>query len=326
MKKILSTVLLMATVKLSIAQRITIQEYIETYKDLAVKEMKRTGIPASITLAQGILEAEAGNSDLVKRSNNHFGIKCKTGWSGDSVRHDDDEKQECFRKYATAYESYIDHSDFLKNSTRYASLFTLEATDYAGWARGLKRAGYATNPRYADILINNIEKYSLHQFDNFIADDVANATKMVVEEAVVMKNGMQEEVSISPASENVDPAPKHHNMEVGRKAKINGIKATYAKKGTSLLALASNFNIQLGKLMEYNDLDSDGLLAHDQVIYLEKKNKEGRDKTYTPDRTETLRNISQSLGIQLNNLLSFNNLQPDDAIQSGTVIFLKPRS
>ena len=129
------------------AQRITPQEYINTYKDLAIAEMKRTGIPASITLAQGILESESGNSDLVMRSNNHFGIKCKSYWTGETVRHDDDEKAECFRKYATAYDSYIDHSDFLKTSKRYEALFSLEATDYKGWARGLKAAGYATNPK-----------------------------------------------------------------------------------------------------------------------------------------------------------------------------------
>ena len=128
---------------------VTIQQYIDQYKDLAIAEMKRTGVPASIKLAQGIHETMAGKSELVQKSNNHFGIKCKTGWNGPSVRHTDDARNECFRKYATANESYRDHSNFLKSSGRYASLFELDPTDYEAWAKGLKAAGYATNPVYA---------------------------------------------------------------------------------------------------------------------------------------------------------------------------------
>ena len=140
------------------AQRITAEQYIEQYKDIAISEMKRTGVPASITLAQGILETESGNGDLVKRSNNHFGIKCKNTWTGESVFHDDDANGECFRAYTNAEDSYRDHSDFLRSNKRYAFLFGFEATDYKNWARGLKKAGYATNPRYPDILIKNIEQ------------------------------------------------------------------------------------------------------------------------------------------------------------------------
>jgi LysM repeat protein len=141
-----------------------IKSYIETYKDLAIAEMQRTGVPASITLAQGIHETMAGTSDLVLSSNNHFGIKCKTGWSGPSVRHDDDLRAECFRKYETPEESYKDHSDFLKTGPRYAFLFSLEPTDYVGWAVGLKRAGYATSPVYSQVLIKLIKDYNLQRF------------------------------------------------------------------------------------------------------------------------------------------------------------------
>lgn len=164
MKKITVLAVLFFCGAVVAAQTITIQEYIDTYKDMAIREMQRVGIPASITLAQGILETEAGNSDLVRRSNNHFGIKCKSSWTGESVYHDDDEQGECFRKYNNAEDSYRDHSNFLRGSERYAFLFKLDPSDYKGWARGLKKAGYATNPRYPDILIRNIEQYNLQQY------------------------------------------------------------------------------------------------------------------------------------------------------------------
>jgi len=138
--------------------------YINQYRDLAIEEMQRSGVPASIILAQGILETEAGRSDLVLKSNNHFGIKCKTSWNGEKVYHDDDARQECFRKYATAEDSYVDHSNYLKNTPRYASLFKLDPTDYKGWSYGLKSAGYATNPKYPQILIKYIEQYNLNDY------------------------------------------------------------------------------------------------------------------------------------------------------------------
>ena len=138
--------------------------YITRYKDLAIAEMKRTGVPAAITLAQGIHETEAGTSVLVKKSNNHFGIKCKDEWRGQSVSHDDDARGECFRKYSAAEDSYRDHSDFLRNRPNYASLFTLDPTDYQGWAYGLKKAGYATNPKYAQVLIKLIQDYNLEDY------------------------------------------------------------------------------------------------------------------------------------------------------------------
>src|ERR1017187_7325918 len=144
---------------------LTAEQYIQTYKDLAIAEMKRTGIPASITLAQGLLESNSGNSYLAKVANNHFGIKCKTGWEGRSVKVDDDELQECFRAYDKAEDSYRDHSDFLTTQSRYAELFKLDPTDYKGWANGLKKAGYATNPKYPEKVIENIEKYALYQYD-----------------------------------------------------------------------------------------------------------------------------------------------------------------
>src|SRR5664279_4990777 len=154
------------------AQYTTAAQYVAQYKDVAIKEMKRMGVPAAISLAQGLLETENGNSDLVKKSNNHFGIKCKSSWTAESVSHDDDAPGECFRAYKSAEDSYRDHSNFLRGSSRYAFLFKLDPRDYKGWAFGLRKAGYATNPRYPAILIKNIEDNHLEQYTLEAADEV----------------------------------------------------------------------------------------------------------------------------------------------------------
>ncbi len=139
--------------------------YIERYKDLAISEMKRTGIPASITLAQGMIESDYGRSSLAREGNNHFGIKCHSDWTGPAIRHHDDRRNECFRKYKQPEDSYFDHSDFIKSGSRYSFLFDLPSTDYKSWARGLKKAGYATNPDYANMLIRKIEENNLYYYD-----------------------------------------------------------------------------------------------------------------------------------------------------------------
>ena len=169
MKKIILLFTLLSVVLLSaVAQNSSVKErteaYINNYKDLAIQEMLRTGVPASIKLAQGILESQFGESILAKNANNHFGIKCKTEWTGDKIYQDDDARGECFRVYKSAEESYRDHSDFLKTRPHYSFLFKLEPTDITGWAYGLKRAGYATNKTYPERLLRVIEDYQLHQY------------------------------------------------------------------------------------------------------------------------------------------------------------------
>jgi LysM repeat protein len=295
-----------------VAQRISPEQYIAIYKDIAIKEMLRSGIPASITLAQGILESESGNSDLVGRSNNHFGIKCKSTWTGESVKHTDDAVDECFRKYNNPEESYIDHSNFLRGNQRYAFLFNLKADDYRGWAFGLKKAGYATNPRYPNILITNIERYNLQQYDNGKQEQSKDFLSM--ETAITMK----------PAAE----VQKEETKEVsvvndGKKTMFNGIKAVFASKGTSLLALATQFDVSLSKLLAYNDRKNDGLLSESQIIYLAKKNKEGKLDIYQLTNREALYDISQSLGIQLTYLAQYNGLTEDVVLNAGTKIKLK---
>lgn len=208
----------------------SIMEYIDSYKDLAIAEMKRTGVPASVKLAQGIHETAAGTSPLVIKSNNHFGIKCKTGWSGPSVKHDDDARNECFRKYESATDSYQDHSNFLKGSSRYAPLFKLDPADYEGWAWGLKKAGYATNPKYAQTIIKLIEDYGLQEYtliamgkksmyleeteepapETPTIEAVVNSEKIVRTESVAQKTeGVNKETGV----EKPNPAEKPATVE-----------------------------------------------------------------------------------------------------------------
>ena len=299
------------------AQQLTPQQYIEHYKDVAIREMKRMGVPASITLAQGLLETESGNSSLVKKSNNHFGIKCKSNWTGPGVTHDDDAIGECFRSYKDAEESFRDHSNFLRGSERYSGLFILNPADYKGWARGLKKAGYATNPKYPDILIKNIELYNLQQYSLAAVDEMpqfetnknANEKEDVVDK-VVSETATRNELSISAEF-------------TGNVTAINGSKCILAAKGTSLLAIATQNNIPLSKLLSFNDLTTDGLLARHQLIYLQRKQEIGAQEFYSTQQGETLYDVAQKQGIQLQNLLAYNGLLLQDELQSGTQLNLQ---
>lgn len=302
------------------AQTLTVQQYIDKYKDIAIAEMKRSGIPASITLAQGILETESGNSDLVKKSNNHFGIKCKSTWTGESVTHTDDAPNECFRKYSSAWDSYKDHSDYLKNTPRYASLFQLGSTDYKGWAYGLKRAGYATNPRYPEILIRNIEQYNLQQYNSA---SVSDATAF--DAGRFTDNKKQEKIiAIAPASDVKIKKPESISSAKKIRTFLNSLKAVFAVKQTSLLAIATNNDIALAKLLEYNDLKTDGLLKANQWVYLEKKPKQGNRDFYIALQNESLYAISQNNGVQLQYLMQYNQMQEDAMVKIGKKIKLRP--
>jgi LysM repeat protein len=319
MYKIIFAVLFsMASATLA-AQRITAEEYIAQFKDIAINEMKRSGVPASITLAQGILESENGNSELVKKSNNHFGIKCKNTWTGETVTHDDDANEECFRAYTNADESYKDHSDFLKANKRYSTLFNLDPVDYAGWAKGLKKAGYATNPRYPDLLIKYIEQYDLQQYtlvalnrlpETDIAKTEENKTDAPVE-AIAEKTIPENDIAVAAN----DP---------DKISSINKTKCVFVKKGTSLLVIANKHKISLSKLMEFNDMAEEGLLGKDQLIYLEKKSKAGEKEYYIVQPGETLYDVSQNNGMQLKYLLEYNNLKADSKLNPKTKLFLQP--
>ena len=298
------------------AQTMSVYDYIASYKDAAIEEMHRSGVPASITLAQGLLETENGNSELVKKSNNHFGIKCKSNWTGQSVSHTDDAPNECFRKYNSARESFEDHSNFLKNSGRYALLFSLPVTDYRGWANGLKNAGYATNPRYPQILIKNIEQYNLQQYDGVPA-------AFQTFESVTFKN---EDVKSQPLALQANAGFNINSSSKQTSAKFNGLKAVFADAGMSLLAIATTYDVSLGRLLEYNDLTNDGILREGQFIYLERKLKEGNRDLYTALAKESLRDAAQSNGVQLSHLARFNNKTLDATLAKGETIKLTEAS
>ncbi len=310
MNKIITVIVSLFIFAQGFSQNVTVLQYIQKFKDIAIAEMKRSGIPASITLAQGILESESGNSPLTLKSNNHFGIKCKSSWQGETVSHDDDASGECFRKYNNPEESYKDHSDFLKAGKHYASLFNLKPDDYKGWAYGLKKAGYATNPRYPEILIRFIEKYDLQQYTRVgltekNADDIADN-----------QNQINYPVIQTKVINNVSATPHV-------KTKNLGLDAVQVFKGTSLLAIATAFDIPLFKLMEYNDIQNEGILQKDQWIYLERKNK-AFSAIHHANGNESMYDISQMYGIQLTLLMEYNQVAANLTPAKGTEVNLNP--
>lgn len=320
MNRFFVTILFLSATFCVSAQRISVEDYIEQYKNIAISEMKRSGVPASITLAQGILESESGNSELVKKSNNHFGIKCKSTWEGDSVSHDDDANGECFRAYTNAEDSYKDHSDFLRKNQRYGSLFSLDPADYAGWANGLKKAGYATNPRYPDLLIKYVEQYNLQQYSLAVLNELPKMDIAKINDGD--DKNLPEEIkneSEKDLNENLATAADPDKIVT-----VNKTKCVFVKKGTSLLAIASKHDISLNKLMEFNELTSEGILGKDQYVFLHKKQKTGDQEYYITESGETLYDIAQKNGIQLKTLIEYNDLNNGEVIHTNTKLYLQP--
>lgn len=300
-------------------ENISVLEYIKTYRQMAVDEMIRTGVPASIKLAQGIHETEAGQSDLVNRSNNHFGIKCKTGWQGDKVYHDDDERGECFRSYATPQESYSDHSNFLRKNQRYAFLFELDPTDYKSWAYGLKKAGYATNIKYSQILIKLIEEYDLQQYSLIALGKQAPPMDMVVSGSTTGSTAGP----AAPIMEVVEAVQEPVRDYPSGEFLINNTKVILAPAGTVLLSIAQKYDIPLSRLYEFNELGTEEVLLHSQLVFLQRKRKKGNTEYHTVTPGETLYDISQTEGIRLENLLEFNFLKPGDRPKPGSILYLQ---
>lgn len=295
-----------------------VQEYINTYRQLAIDEMQRSGVPASITLAQGIHETEAGRSELVLKSNNHFGIKCKSSWTGDKVFHDDDASGECFRSYASPVDSYRDHSDFLKGSDRYAFLFRLSPTDYKGWAYGLKKAGYATNIKYSQILIKLIETYNLQQYTLIAMGKLPALPEMA--------SNQPEGQSVPSGSQPVAiVAPVNYPDGVFQ---INDTKVVFVRGGTSLLAVADANGLTLSRLLEFNDMtQGEGdILAEDQLIYLQRKRKTGLNSVHQVQPEETLYDIAQAEGIRYESILELNHLEAGMEPAVGQKIYLKEKA
>ena len=296
--------------------------YINQYKQLAIDEMIRTGVPAAITLAQGILESNAGQCTLTQQSNNHFGIKCKTDWAGDFVYHDDDIKHECFRSYTCAEDSYRDHSDFLKNRPNYAPLFKLEVTDYEGWAYGLKAAGYATNPVYASSLITTIEKYNLEAITMLALQESKQITIAAAPVKIQDEYAFENTSAIVPEAKAGSNTGQQMNLYPEGVFSINKTKVVYAKAGTSLLALANKYNIAYGRLLAFNDLDNGDILREGTLIYLELKPKRGSKDYHITLPNENLYDIAQEEGVQLQSLLAYNNFQKSNEPKAGDKILL----
>jgi hypothetical protein len=295
-----------------------INTYINTYKQLAISEMQRSGVPASIILAQGIHETQAGTSDLVIASKNHFGIKCKDNWTGQVVFHDDDARGECFRSYIAAEDSYRDHSDFLTQSPRYAFLFKLNPEDYESWAYGLKKAGYATNVRYSQILIKlirdyDLEKYSLIAIGKLPAEKPADGT--------VAKDIKRESLEGFNDSSLVKPAPIASYPD--GTFSINATRVVYAKAGISLLSLSNQYEIPLARLLEFNDMSQEDVLNNDQLIFLQRKRKVGHTSIHFVQPGESMYTICQAEGIRYENILEFNRLKPGEEPASGEKLNLQ---
>ncbi|MBI1341469.1 MAG: LysM peptidoglycan-binding domain-containing protein [Terrimonas sp.] len=313
-------------------------EYIARYKDMAIREMIRTGVPAAIKLAQGIHETDAGQSELVQQSNNHFGIKCKNNWTGETVTHTDDAPNECFRKYSSPEDSYRDHSDFLKNSSRYAFLFKLDPTDYSAWAYGLKKAGYATNPKYPQIIINLIRDYNLEDYTL-----IALGRKTEEPEILVRNAGNEKENSglhflniKAPGEEgdanNVSPAV---DMVVSEKPvisypegefKINDTRVIFAKAGTPYLSIAQTYDVPLARIFDFNEVSQMELVPRDQLVFLQRKRKTGNNTTHIVQEGESLYDIAQQEAIRLSSLAEYNNISIDWVPNPGEILYLKEKA
>ena len=293
--------------------------YINTYKDLAISEEQRSGVPASIILAQGIHETQAGTSDLVIASNNHFGIKCKDNWNGKVAYHDDDARGECFRSYACAADSYKDHSDFLRNSSRYSFLFTIDPQNYQSWAYGLKKAGYATNVKYPQILIKLIEDYELQQYCLIALGKLPVQHNPV---ATIEKNNTSHEPQ-NGFTDSVKQKPTLAAIYPDGTFSINQTKVIYAKTGVSLLALSSQYDVPLARLLDFNDMQQQEILTNDQLIFLQRKRKVGPTPFHIVQADETMYVICQTEGIRYENILELNKLKPGEEPAPGEKLYLQ---
>ncbi len=320
MRKLYLFLLLLLPVALT-AQRITPEEYIQIYKDIAIHEMKMHKIPASITLAQGLLESGAGNSALARNAKNHFGIKCHKGWEGDTYYMDDDEKNECFRKYDNVEDSFRDHSEFLCGRTRYAALFELEITDYEGWAKGLKAAGYATNPKYAQLLIDRINLYDLTQYDQIALGLLAESEV----EPIDPKADEYFELAYSPVDKSVFPLADM--TPDGRFIyENNKVRFVFAKEGETPESMAQAFGIKFKKFCEYNCLKHpEEVVFHSgDVVYLDKlRNRNWKAKPYTVQEGETLRDVALRFAVKPRSIQHMNGVKEGERLFKGQVLRLR---
>lgn len=290
--------LLIISVGLSAQEKLTREQYIEIYADISMEEMARTGIPASITLAQGCLESDNGNSRLALDAMNHFGIKCHD-WTGRKIYHDDDEKDECFRKYKSVEESFKDHSEFLLNKSRYDELFDLKGDDYKAWARGLKKAGYATSNKYADLLIQIIEENELYEYDRIVlAGEVKQKRRKI----------------------------DHPPLEAGREILLNNrVEYIIAEAGDTPESLREEMDLYPGEIFRYNDIEKDYTIEAGMFLYLQPKRcrAEKGSEEHRLAKDETLWDVSQIYGVRLNRLYRMNRIISGSEPEAGMVLQLR---
>ncbi len=298
----------------------TQEEYILKYKDLVLQSQEKYGIPASIKMAQGLLESANGNSRLATQANNHFGIKCKSDWTGKTISHDDDAKGECFRKYDTAEASFKDHSEFLDSSPRYQSLFDLKPNDYKGWAQGLSKAGYATNPKYPELLINLIERFELYTLD----------TEHKVSRNVLAAAENRDKDLIAQASESdVKIDTDNYMVSLRKSAEYsvfanNGSEFVVANKDSSIATISKHFKVSESRLYKFNDLEKGSSIKPGDQVYIRAKAKRSINGKliHTGTEGESLRSVSQRYGIKLKSVSRMNKLKKDATLHQGQQIRL----
>lgn len=331
------------------------EKYIGNWYRVAVSEMYRSGVPASITLAQGLLESGSGQSELAVHANNHFGIKCHD-WKGQKAYYDDDRKGECFRKYTHAEASFKDHSDFLRYRDRYKPLFDLDRTDYKGWAYGLKKAGYATDPAYPRKLIDLIERYDLDRFDSYSLSDIGSsvvsasgkparpdrmarraerrmerearrAARQAKKAGMSTPSGIPEPPALieTPVPVGTDDFEKFSFSMSRQLYSQNRVPFVYSVEGETYSSIARAYNLFLGEILRFNDAGQDTELKPGSVVYLQaKKNRAARlvDK-YVAEGGETLRDIAQRFAVKLSSLEKMNGIDASYVIRPEDTIVLR---
>ncbi len=309
--------------------KLTPEDYIELYQEIAVKKRMEYKIPASITLAQGILESGFGNSVLAQNANNHFGIKCHLGWTGDTYLYDDDEKDECFRKYDNPEASFDDHSLFLTSRSRYDFLFYYKVTDYKKWAYGLKKAGYATNPKYPMLLIDLIERYELAQYDTMSLEDIKAKQKS---SELLIAGNEQEKSKPESGSDNKQHQKEFERIKEPGEAYVstqdlvvktrNRIKYVVARRGDTPHSIAEELNMWQWQVKKYNELDNGRTLEAGDIVYLQPKRRKGVEKYHIAKPDESMYSISQQYGIKLKHLYRLNRMEAGSKVKTGQKIWL----
>lgn len=341
-KLIINNIITLTTLLLSanlFCQTDAKKHYINTYQNMAIEQMVKYKIPASITLAQGILESSSGKSYLATKANNHFGIKCHD-WTGKTVYQDDDAENECFRKYKSVEQSYEDHSIFLATRSRYSELFELNILDYKGWAKGLKKAGYATNPQYPELLIGIIEEYKLYKYDRYVMGYITE--EELYQEAPHIPSKVRKNIEHNSLEQKSFDNSKLSNHSVGicecmnealfveiyRNRAIyvyNGIFVTYLENSETINDVAKDLKVPKRRLLKFNDLPRKAILKQGDIIYLDYKNKRSKTKYhYVKYDNETLWSISQCYSITTKELMKRNKISSSNTVLPiGTRIKLK---